>query len=322
MTASPGFVSSMAEDLGAFLAFKRARGHRYLRAEFTLRSFDRHLLAATRSMPELSLEQATLTWLASFGPRKAVSVAVEFGVIREFCRYRRRRDPDAFVPGRAWAPQSAESDFLPHIFSDQEVRTLLGLTANLRGGPFRATVFHLLILVLYTTGLRFGEAVRLRLRDVDMHGPTFYIAESKGRSRLVPFGDDLARAVERYLAERRLRADEGPDRQLFVRPDGLPLTTRAASDTVRLLLRKAGLKPSKGRAGPRPYDLRHTFAVRRLEAWYRDGADIHAQLPWLSAYMGHYDLTGTEHYLLATPALLGLAADRLRARLAGGEGSP
>jgi integrase len=46
------------------------------------------------------------------------------------------------------------------------------------------------------------------------------------------------------------------------------------------------LKRSRGRVGPRPYDLRHAFAVHRLTAWYREGADIHARLPWLSAYMG------------------------------------
>ena len=53
----------------------------------------------------------------------------------------------------------------------------------------------------------------------------------------------------------------------------------------------------RGRIGPRPYDLRHTFAVQRLSSWYRQGADLHARLPWLSAYMGHDDILGTETYL-------------------------
>jgi integrase/recombinase XerD len=315
MRAAHDFVSPLGDELSAFLAFKRARGRRYWHAEFTLRNFDRYFFDASRTTPALSLEEAILGWLASFGPRKAITVTQELSVIREFCKFRRREDPEAFVPGRVWAPQSAESTFLPYIFSDDEVRTLLTLTATLRGGPFRAAVFHTLLLVLYTTGLRFGEALRLRLRDVDLRQTTFYIAESKGRSRLVPFGVDLASVVEGYFVARSGLASEEPDGQLFIRPNGTRLTVKAASDTVRFLLRKAGLKPMKGRAGPRPYDLRHTFAVRRLEAWYRDGVDIHANLPWLSAYMGHYDLTGTEHYLLATPALLALASERLHARL-------
>ena len=315
MTATPVFVSPMADELVAFLAFKRARNRRYWHAEFTLRSFDRHLLAKTQTTPGLSLEKTILSWLANFGQRKAITVAQEFSVIREFCLFRRRRDADAFVPGRVWAPQSVASTFLPHIFSEDEVRKLLELTATLPGDPLRATVIRTLLLILYTTGLRFGEAVRLRLQDVDMRGTTFYIADSKGRSRFVPFGDDLARVLEDYLAIRRMLASEASESQFLVRADGIRLTTRAASDDVRLLLRRAEIKPLKGRSGPRPYDFRHTYAVRRLEAWYRDGVDIHSHLPWLSTYMGHYDLTGTEHYLLATPALLALAGDRLRARL-------
>ena len=68
--------------------------------------------------------------------------------------------------------------------------------------------------------------------------------------------------------------------------------------------------------GNSSYDLRHAFAVQRLVRWYRAGVDVHTRLPWLSAYMGHEDILGTEVYLTATPPLLHLAARRLRGRLA------
>ena len=55
--------------------------------------------------------------------------------------------------------------------------------------------------------------------------------------------------------------------------------------------------------------------MHRLERWYRAGVDIHARLPWLSAYMGHDNILGTETYLTATPRLLDVAARRLRRRL-------
>jgi len=45
--------------------------------------------------------------------------------------------------------------------------------------------------------------------------------------------------------------------------------------------------------------------------------DLHARLPWLSAYMGHVDLVGTETYLNATPELMELAAKRLHWRYRG-----
>ena len=71
------------------------------------------------------------------------------------------------------------------------------------------------------------------------------------------------------------------------------------------------MKPMVGRVGPRPYDLRHAFAMHRLALWYRQGADLHARLPWLSAYMGHDNILGTQTYLSATPELLALAGNRV-----------
>jgi integrase len=61
--------------------------------------------------------------------------------------------------------------------------------------------------------------------------------------------------------------------------------------------------------------MRHTFAVHRLTDWYRQGLDIHARLPWLSAYMGHDNVLGTEVYLTATAELMALASQRFEQRL-------
>jgi hypothetical protein len=47
--------------------------------------------------------------------------------------------------------------------------------------------------------------------------------------------------------------------------------------------------------------------------------DIHSRLPWLSAYLGHVNLLGTEKYLAATPELLSLAAKRFRRHYTGGK---
>ena len=97
---------------------------------------------------------------------------------------------------------------------------------------------------------------------------------------------------------------------LFIRRDGSALSVRAASDALRCLLRELGLKPQRGRSGARPYELRHAFAVHRLTAWAEEGIDVHAKLPWLSAYLGHQNVLGTEVYLKATPELLQLARQR------------
>jgi integrase/recombinase XerD len=310
------FLSHLAPELDAFLTFKRAMGHPYCRAEFTLHDFDRFALAYARRHRPFRMEEAILAWLASKPARKAVSVTVELGVVRQFCLHRRRRDPAAFVPGRVWAPQSTKSEFLPFVFTQAQVVDLMRRAGSFDGPSCRGVVLRALLLVLYCTGLRVGEALRLRIKDVHIRDAVMFIAESKGRARWVPFDRSLARQLDRYLAKRSAYATAGPDDLFFVGRRGQPLLTKRASDAIRALLRAARLKPPAGRIGPRPYDFRHTFAVHRLTRWYRAGVDVHARLPWLSAYMGHDDILGTETYLTATPELLAIASDRFERHLA------
>jgi site-specific recombinase XerD len=189
-----------------------------------------------------------------------------------------------------------------------------------QGRNFWPDLLRLLILTTYCTGLRLGETVRLRCVDVDLRTRVLHIRASKGRTRLVLFGADLAREFHQYLPQReemlrRKRQDRAD--ALFIGRYGRAITLKATSDILRRMLRQMGLKRPRGRIGPRPYDLRHAFAVHRLTAWYREGADIHARLPWLSAYMGHVSLLGTETYLHATPELLQFASDRFARRVAG-----
>ncbi len=313
------FSSELAEEMNRFLEFKAALGYPYRRGAFTLRSFDRYVALHSSPRHSVPLERLLQGWLSRQAGRKPVTVASELGVIRQFCLFRRRSHPQAFVPARSWAPQSSRSQFLPHIFSPAEIQALLKATAGIRGPALRGLTIRTLLLILYCTGLRFGEAVRLHLRDVDLDENLFVVRQSKGKTRFVPFGEDLHRELLGYRCEREPVAGAEPNHAFLVQPDGRPYLVKTASDTVRRLLRRLGLKPAYGRVGPRPYDLRHTFAVHRLTEWYRDGVDLHTRLPFLSAYMGHDNLLGTEVYLRATPDLMALTAKRFEDRVQAAE---
>jgi site-specific recombinase XerD len=309
------FSSRLAGDFASFLLFKRTLGYSYRRAEFTLRAFDRFLVQQAGSTGYDRLGELMLSWLGRSAGRKPRSAACELVVLRQLHTFLQRRGCRG-LHDLSWPQIPATSTYVPHVFTKAEVRELLRLTETLGRPPFRRILYRMLLLVLYCTGLRFGEATRLRLRDVDLARGILFILPSKGRSRWVPYHPSLGREFRRYLVARTSFAPgcTGPDTLLFLGQSGRALRTKAASLTVRRLLRIAGFKPAAGRVGPRPYDMRHAFAVHRLTRWYRARVDLHARLPWLSAYMGHDDLLGTETYLTATPELLSLAGDRFRRR--------
>jgi integrase len=225
-----------------------------------------------------------------------------------------RRLPHLGVKEPHWPSLPTASVFVPHQLSEPDIIKLLDLCSALNRPDFRSSIYRALILILYCTGIRFGEALRLRLRDIDTRNGVLFIETFKGRARWVPFHRTLSRELERYLRERVEYAPATPEALLFVGVNRRELPVKTAHHTLRGLFIKAGLKPENGRAGPRPYDLRHAFAVQRLTRWYRQGVDLHARLPWLSAYMGHLNIVGTESYLNVTPELMDLAATRLYRR--------
>lgn len=306
-------ASELHQDIERFLAFKRALGNRYQRAEFTLRTFERFVTERSGEEERINLEDMIAGWLSRRTGCKPVTLALEFGVIRQLCLYRQRSVPGSFVPDRSWGSQATTSHFLPHVFSKREVLSLLREAQTRPGRNASSAMLRALLLTLYCTGLRLGEAVRLQLEDVDLRRDLFTVRESKGKSRMVPFGSDLGAELSDYLPVRSKLHPE--HRAFFVRRCGRPLLPYHASQAIRRILRHLGLKPAAGRLGPRPYDLRHTFAVHRLTQWYKDGVDIHARLPWLSAYMGHDNVLGTEIYLHATPELIAIASERFARRV-------
>ncbi|EQD26812.1 phage integrase family protein [mine drainage metagenome] len=318
MTSTRVTAKTLAADAAEFLRFKRAMGMRYWRAEFVLNSFVRfvHDQWGERSAP---LDEAVTRWAARIEDRKAITVGNEFGVVRQLCLFRRRSDPRSFVPEHAVAPIK-ESVFLPYIFTHNEVLALLDAATSHEGRSIWGAMLRAVVLVLYCTGMRLGEATRLRMDDVDLRRAILTVQRSKGRTRMLAIRADLVAELQQYLRHRTtVLADTGTTDPgtLFIRIDGSALPMRAASEALRKLLRELGLKPLHGRAGARPYELRHAFAVHRLTAWAVEGVDVHAKLPWLSAYLGHLNVLGTEVYLKATPQLLELASQRFEQRAHG-----
>lgn len=106
--------------------------------------------------------------------RKPVSVAVELSVLRQFYAFLQRRGR-RHLPEPAWPKVPAKSTYVPRVVTKAEVLVLLRLAGHLRPLPLRRLVYRTLLLVLFCTGLRFGEAVRLRVQDVDLRRGTLFV---------------------------------------------------------------------------------------------------------------------------------------------------
>jgi integrase/recombinase XerD len=102
------------------------------------------------------------------------------------------------------------------------------------------------------------------------------------------------------------------DSPFFLTRDGAQIKTDTANQTFQRVRKEAGIARRDGaRYQPRMHDLRHTFAVHRLTAWFKHGADLGRMIPALSAYMGQHDLGSAERYLRLTPERFRTQLDKL-----------
>jgi len=204
---------------------------------------------------------------------------------------------------------------VPYIYTRDELRRLLEATSLLKNGgrSLPQTTVRLLLLFLYGTGLRLGEALSLTCCDVDLPRSLLTIRCSKFyKSRLVPIGDQLHTQLESYLSRRlQLPLPKGEDSTYFATNQGLPIDERCIQWNFRRLCKLTGIQ--RNDYSPRQpclHDLRHTFAVHRLTASYRAGSDVQRLLPHLSTYLGHISIASTQRYLSMTPELLKEANNR------------
>ena len=170
-----------------------------------------------------------------------------------------------------------------------------------------------MIVLLFTTGIRRGELLRLTLGDYNCRDLTLLIRESKfHKSRLLPLNDDIAEEMDRYLRARAQRKlPISPETALISNANkgGRAYSGRYLQLCLRSLLQQCSIFTPQGKL-PRIHDARHSFAVNALLRWYREGADVGAKLPLLATYMGHVSVVSTHYYLHWIEPLRTAASER------------
>ena len=236
-------------------------------------------------------------------------------IVRKFCLFRRRTEPTCFVPDLLYFAR-LQPYRPPILVAPRQIGTMLSLAPDLApsaNSPLRPAVLRLAIVLLYTAGLRRGELLRLALADADSQSGVLRIRESKfHKSRLVPLSIGARGELRRYLRQRLVpTCDVRPAAPLLCNRhhQWRPYTGQGLSHGIHLLMDQAGVRDSHGHR-PRIHDLRHSFAVQALTRWYREGADVQANLPLLALYMGHVSIASTAYYLRLVPEVADLASRR------------
>lgn len=301
-------LRTAAED---YLAMRRALGFKLALQGRLLMQFVDYLQGCGL---ETVTAEAAMAWATAPSGASPVWYGMRLGVARRFAAHLHLLDPHCEVPPPDVLPERHRR-LPPYIYSTDEIAALMGQARRLCPA-LRAATAETVIGLLAVTGMRSGEVLRLNRSDVDLTTRTLMIVATKGgKSRELVIHESTTVALAAY-AEVRDQTLTAASPSFFVSTTGHRLSESTLHATFRHLVQAAGLEPLPGSRTrrPRPHDVRHSFAVSTLVAWYRAGEDVQARLPALSAFMGHVEPKDTYWYLSAVPELLSLASDRAEVR--------
>ena len=240
-----------------------------------------------------------------------VTGARRIEIVRPFAAYYRQFEVDTEIPvldilGRGHTRRA------PHIYTDAEVQQLLDRAQHLtpRGG-LRPLMYRTLFGLIAATGLRLSEALTLQVADVDLNGATLTVRQTKfHKSRCVPLHASVVQALSEYRQRRDQSADPGASAAFFVSHVGATLPVRTVENVFARMRPHLGWQARGDHANPRIHDLRHTFAVRRLQRWHEAGVSIDHAMFWLCTYLGHAKISDTYWYLTGVPELMDIVGTK------------
>jgi integrase len=295
------------EGVDAYVEGRRTYGAVYPNGIQTLSAFCRYA-------GDIPLDTIRERQVAAFLDGPATSEATwqnKYKQLRNFFLFWLARNAISAVPMPLRRPP-VDSPFRPYIYTRAEIRRLLSM---IRIGQKNSNckidirTMRVLILFLYGTGALLSDALTLQRDDLDFRKRTITIRSSRPyRSRTIPICLDLYNVLRRYHATNH-QSNTVRATYLFLNKYGEALTEYAVETTFRRLRKVAGVTRRDGAAsGPRLHDLRHTFAVHRIDGWIKHSADLNRMLPALSVYMGRHGLGSSDRYLTLSP-------ERFRAQL-------
>jgi integrase len=300
MKKVPDFASAIKDDLAAYVKFMKDGGRAFNVETCILKAFDRFLVANDSILTD---EETVNRYVLSVGGLTNAQYRKRYQIVRKFTEHRALLTEHIAVPP---LPKTrAGQRHIPHWYTKEEIDLLLTEAGKVKpADSLRPHNYRTIIGLLACSGMRISEALNLDVDDVNLDDGLIYVRDTKfKKSRLLPLHPTATTALKKYAAMRERFFPNRKGGAFFVNNRGVRFAYGTFNSQFIELARKTGIRQPDG-AGARIHDLRHTFAVNRISAWYDSEIAIHEMLPVLSVYLGHAHFEDTVYYLNISAELM------------------
>lgn len=291
------YVSGIGPYIEKLFDYRRSLGYSGASHHTILKHLDRFCAAYFPEEQNLT-EELVLAWIgADSGIVYEKSVAA-----RLLGKYMCALGKEAYILPEKYV--TAKHDFVPHIFTDDELRRLFSAIDRIsptKSEPFIHVMAPVLFRLIYTCGLRPNEGRELTCENVHLETGEILITNTKKKKeRMVVMSGDMCSLMASYRIKRSAFGQE--NNYWFPSAKGGPIS----SDFLARVFKKAWIAANPGIPLTdipviRVYDLRHRFASSALIRWMDKGDSLKTKLPYLREYMGHNSLRETYVYLHILP---------------------
>lgn len=208
------------------------------------------------------------------------------------------------VPAIGLERSKIHSDYVAYIFTEDEFERIFYEADNYKAGKsFSQTplLFPILLRILYGCGMRVGEGLNLRWKDVDLESGVLTVRKGKNKKqRFVPMSESLTKLLSNY---NKVTQFEGICEDYLFESNlnkGNPLRKNTFSEWFARVCCSAGIvyaKKTIHERGPCPHCLRHCFTLKSFLKLEDKGQRFEDTAPTLAAYLGHEGPLETEKYL-------------------------
>lgn len=298
------FSSNMAPSFIKYLKEVELRGLKVEKAANSLRSFDSYLYLTNYNLQYINRE-VYIGWSETLATLSAATISQYKYSVIGFCKYLNDIGIASYIPA---SPKNASHHHTPYIYNHETIETIFNLADSWRDRsyPITSTAFVMpcLLRLLYSTAIRIGEALDIKIKDIDFDRKSIILRQTKNqRMRFIPLNKSITKVLKQYLSYREkipCANLSDPDSYLFINLRGEKCNHKQINKRFHRIIDQLNLINPINKRSPRLHDFRHTACVHSMEKMAKQGYDLYHILPVLSKFMGHTDILSTEYYLRIT----------------------
>lgn len=281
-----------------YIEYKKNIGCKTTVMECLLKRFDKFANDRNEKVLGISKDLAD-AWCCKFPGESEDNRYYRIIILRGFSSFLQTIGYDSYIP----ILPKHQSNFVPYIYTPDEMERIFKECDRINAyhHVINSARFSIpcLIRLLYGTGIRIGEAIKLKHCDIDFKNECLLLREcKKGKDRYVPLSPSLALICRDYVTKKqKFGLSINPENYFFVKCNDTSISSKTISNIFNHILERAGIVRNENRKGPRLHDLRHTFCVNSFVQLCESGKDIHNVMLILMTYMGHQSIAATNKYV-------------------------